>query len=212
MNELFTAAHFAKKMIQSKQDTPIQKDIQKDSKHKDTLICLHGYMSHTSIFDDFKTKFQDYLHVVCIQLPTLSCNVPKLAQIVEDEIKNQDIKNYSILGHSLGSIVALYHQLFYAKIKAKKIICVASPICGSNLSRFALGPIRIDLQTNSIILREIRSRVSSMRNALFIQAQDDILINPLTCDTFSPVIFVNIGHLGILLHPLLIHICQDILC
>jgi pimeloyl-ACP methyl ester carboxylesterase len=205
MNELSSAAYFAQKFIQSKSF-----GLEKNSK-LETLICLHGYVSHTSIFDDFRLQFKDYFNIICIQLPTLSYDVPKMAQIVEKEIQSQGIKIYSILGHSLGSIVALYHQLFYATTKAKKILCVASPLCGSKALKFAIGPIRIDLQRNSPVLTSIRNQIKNMTNVIFIQAKNDVLINPLTCDTYSPVIIVPIGHLGILLDPILIQICKDIL-
>jgi pimeloyl-ACP methyl ester carboxylesterase len=200
MTELAYALHFAKNMIQSFAFS--SNDI--DREESETIICLHGYLSHVSIFDEFKQMFKN---VKCISLPTITCDVKTMAQIVADEIERCNITKYSIVGHSLGSIVGLYHQLI-AKEKARIILCVASPLYGSALSKFAIGPITKDLSINSTILQAIRFSLRS--NVIFIQAQYDIIIRPILQQKNCLIYCIPCGHLGILLHPMFIEICQKI--
>ncbi len=210
MVELSCAMHFAKNMIQHFAINQEVKELFHEHFERDTIICLHGYLSHVSIFDEFKKIFKN---VKCISLPTIVCNVSTMAKMVEDEITQCNITKYSIVGHSLGSIIGLYHQLI-AKIKAKTIICVASPLFGSNLCKFAFGPIVKDLSIDSNILRAIRYNLQSNQsssNVIFIQAQYDVVIRPILQQKNCIIYCIPCGHLGILLHPMFIELCKKIL-
>jgi pimeloyl-ACP methyl ester carboxylesterase len=203
MTELSFALHFAKNMIHS---LGFSSTTNNSLEEQETIICLHGYLSHVSIFDEFQGLFQN---VKCIPLPTLTCNVITMAKMVEEELNRCCITNYSIVSHSLGSIVGLYHQLI-TKTKARRVVCVACPLFGSTLSKFAIGPITKDLEINSKILQVIRYRLQSdlNSNVIFIQAQYDIIIRPILQQRNCIIYCIPCGHLGILLHPMFIELCK----
>ncbi len=175
------------------------------------LICLHGYMSDASVFADLKNYFQDKFLVLCVSLQTFSCGIAEMAQSVEDLLLRKNITNYSIISHSLGAVVGLYHQKFIAKHLARKTICAAAPLFGSHLSNFAIGPARTELHPASKVLKQIHSKLSTTNdNIVFVHAQNDVvIINAFSSSVQSPQVVINCGHLGVLYHPQFIQLCVD---
>ncbi len=202
-----------KSVAQMMKNFMIQTNTSQSISNKHTIICLHGYMSNESVFIDFKNKFKTIFNVICIKLPTLHLNVNDLTKLVEDFLITNNIQDFSIVGHSLGSIVALNHQFMIGSKKAKVIICVASPLFGSSLHKFMYGPNNIDLYIHSNILTEIRKNLSLYKhnnNIVFIQALNDMLINKFYLQDIK-LYTIDCGHVGILIHPIFLKICQDIL-
>jgi hypothetical protein len=184
-----------------------------DTMKKHTIICLHGYLSNGSVFTDFKNQFQDKFNIKFIELPTLQLNVENLAVLVDNFLIKHNIIDFSLIGHSLGSIVSMYHQLFIAKKKAKSIICVASPLFGSSLHKFMYGPNNVDLYMHSDVLNKIRNELYKIKKKIiFIQASNDMLINKFDLrGLFQDRMYkIECGHVGILIHPMFFNICKTI--
>lgn len=99
--------------------------IQKGKKRP--LIFLHGFCEDSSVWDEFLTDFSDYF-IVRIDLPGFgksypqqNCSINDMAFIVNAVLKDLNIKNCILIGHSMGGYVALE----FAKSYPKKVDALA---------------------------------------------------------------------------------------
>ncbi len=87
------------------------------------IVFLHGFCEDSSVWNDFLSDFSDY-YVVCIDLPgfgksdTQNCTLADMASIVNSVLKDINIKNCILIGHSMGGYVALE----FAKMYPEKIL------------------------------------------------------------------------------------------
>lgn len=176
---------------------------------RDYIIFLHGYMSCPSTFKSIVECFKSDFNIICLNLATLTSSVDVLAQELELVIKNRGIEKYSLIGHSLGGIIAMQHQIFHAKYKAKNTICIASPFSGSKFAAFAIGPMHRELRTHSETLRVIKSNLNDLDNILIITAEQDFLIHGYNWPKATSI--PNVGHLSVLTHPLTLQVVADLI-
>ncbi len=79
------------------------------------LIILHGLMGNLSNFDGVFDHFSDLGYRILMPelplytMPLLKTNVKSLSRFIKDYVKHLKIKNYILLGNSLGGHIALYH-------------------------------------------------------------------------------------------------------
>lgn len=79
------------------------------------LIILHGLMGNLSNFDGVFDHFSDLGYRIIMpelplySLPLIKTNVKNLSLFVKNFTKHLGLKNYILLGNSLGGHIALYH-------------------------------------------------------------------------------------------------------
>lgn len=177
---------------------------------KTHLICLHGYLASPSTFSHLAKKLQFRYNVVCLQMPTTSWSVAKMANWVEVFLIRRGITQYSLVGHSLGGIVALYHQLFVGKNPAQLVLCLSAPLAGSPVARFAIGPVQKELRPGSELLLAINNNLSKISTRVtLVQAEDDLVVFPYSNHFPNSIIIPNCGHLGILTHPKVLEVLDQ---
>lgn len=174
--------------------------------NKPILICLHGFMHNPSLFQSepwieaLKFKYE----VVLYPLPTLHYNVLEMAGHLQKFIQTYVNREFSIIGHSMGGIVALSHQVTYGW-KAAHVICVASPLFGSKIP---LAPR--DLLPDSTTLKRIQQFMPANAPVKFITAENDAINLEFPCSV--PVTQIaETGHLSIMQHPVTHSVIRDFL-
>jgi len=95
------------------------------------IIILHGLMGNLSnfdqVFDYFSAKGYKILmpELPIYSLPLLRTNVKSLARFIKSFTEHKELKNYILLGNSLGGHIALYYTKQYPK-KVKGIVLTGS--------------------------------------------------------------------------------------
>ncbi len=91
-----------------------------------TLVLLHGFMESVQIWNDFSSELSKDFKVLCIELPghgksDLIADIQTMeitADMIDKLCKNIEIKEFVIIGHSMGGYVSLqFAELFPEKIK-----------------------------------------------------------------------------------------------
>ena len=83
--------------------------------NKRTLVFLHGYLEYKELWSEFTKYFDSNYRILCIDLPGhgASENLSEIhkmkdkAHLVHFVINNNGIKDYVLVGHSMGGYVSL---------------------------------------------------------------------------------------------------------
>ena len=103
------------------------------------IIILHGLMGGLTNFDDFINFFRKKGYKILMpmlpiyELPILDSSVKNLAKFLYDFVKFKGLKNYIIIGNSLGGHIGLYYTKLFNE--AKGLILTGS----SGLYESAMG-------------------------------------------------------------------------
>ena len=103
------------------------------------IILLHGLMGGFSNFHHFINFFKDKGYKVLMpslpiyDSPIMDSSVKRLAEFLNEFIKLKELKNFVIIGNSLGGHVGLYYTKLFNK--AKGLILTGS----SGLYESAMG-------------------------------------------------------------------------
>lgn len=80
-----------------------------NSKADKTLVLIHGYRDTSKVFDDFVNQITEY-RVISIDLPQTFSNdtfsIEELADYTEEIINECEVNEFSLLGFSLGGVIA----------------------------------------------------------------------------------------------------------
>lgn len=79
------------------------------------IVLLHGFLEDASIWDDFTESLKNEAKVICVDLPGFgnssmisdSVSMHDMAMSVISVLKQNNINNCTIVGHSMGGYVAL---------------------------------------------------------------------------------------------------------
>ncbi len=88
------------------------------------IIIMHGLMGGLTNFDEFINFFSNEGYKVLMpmlpiyELPVLDSSVKNLAKFLHEFINFKGLKNYIIIGNSLGGHIGLYYTKLYKKAKA----------------------------------------------------------------------------------------------
>lgn len=167
------------------------------------LICLHGYASSPNSFQLIGDNLQNDYNIECLTLQTFKHSISEMANEVEEFLTFKYITKYIIVGHSLGGIVALYHQQNFAKIQAIVTVCIATPLFGTGLAKFGYGKVATEILPTSEILKIILRRMCfSKQKIILIQSSNDWIITkyifPKVNDFIDSITISNSSHCSIL--------------
>ncbi|MBF25671.1 MAG: alpha/beta hydrolase [Flavobacteriales bacterium] len=105
----------------------------------ESVVLLHGLMGAVSNFEDTIERLPTYGYRVILpmlplyELPVLKTNVNELVKFVENFTKEIGLKEYSILGNSLGGHVGLLLALKHPKIIKRLILSGSSGLYENTL-------------------------------------------------------------------------------
>jgi pimeloyl-ACP methyl ester carboxylesterase len=95
-----------------------------------TILCLHGFLENSTMWDSFHREFEHKYHIITVDLPghgqsgQLSDSIEKTAEIVINTFVNPTSAPVILMGHSMGGYVAL--AMIEAGFKAEGLILLNS--------------------------------------------------------------------------------------
>ena len=98
------------------------------------IVLLHGWFASNNEFIELKKRLHKLGYKV--YMPNLGFHLEGIERITNKfhkYIKKRNLKNYILIGHSLGGIVGLYYMHKYNS-SIKKVIAIGSPLNGTNIS------------------------------------------------------------------------------
>lgn len=130
-----------------------------------------------------------------------------------DSLKNlYGIQKLSLVGHSMGGLLARKARMHYVKnneIFIDKVATIASPHHGTSLAEFGWGPAAKQMAVGSDFLHELALEDKNLMNKTFTaSATPDALVYPVgqaLLDGSKKKIYANTGHLLILRCPEFLH-------
>ena len=113
-----------------------------DNDKKETIIFLHGWGQNISMMKRLAINFLDKYNLLLLDLPgfgnsdepTYSWSIGDYALCLNTIIKDLNINNVNIIGHSFGGKIGLFYS---SKYNVNKLVCLASPYC-KELSKLPL--------------------------------------------------------------------------
>ena len=101
------------------------------------IVLLHGWFASNNEFIELKKRLHKLGYRV--YMPNLGFHLEGIENITKKfhkYIQKRNLKNYILVGHSLGGIVGLYYMHHYKKYNPtiKKIVAIGSPLNGANSS------------------------------------------------------------------------------
>ncbi|MDF2965453.1 MAG: alpha/beta fold hydrolase [Rickettsiaceae bacterium] len=137
------------------------------------VIILHGFGQTNRAMAPIKTFLQDYNYkVINVTYPSRTYDIENLANL---KIKPQltqclnQAEKVHFVGYSMGGVIARYIIENNAIKNLGKVVLIASPIKGSDISsklsknsmfKFLFGPAVADLASDSILLKNLKKNVS----------------------------------------------------
>jgi pimeloyl-ACP methyl ester carboxylesterase len=111
---------------------------------KDTIILAHGLWMTGAEMSLLKRRLRKAgFHVVPFRYRMLSRSLQQNTQRFAQFIRNHASENTSLLGHSLGGVMALQTLQAFPDLPVSKVLCLGSPLldtaAGRVLSRFKPG-------------------------------------------------------------------------
>ena len=179
------------------------------------ILLIHGYgQTQTDWYwFQYQLKQAGIGPVYTINLWNVMGGIETHADKVAKRIRNIQAKHPSdaitLIGHSMGGLVASYYAEFLTKgdVNIKKIIALGSPLYGTRLAGLGAGLSVEQMAPNASFLESLRSKIeSSPIPYYFVASQmdntivpwDSALIDPLALDAPNQMIVPDIGHLRLL--------------
>lgn len=173
------------------------------------ILFLHGMFHNRATFAWLKQclrgrgwqRFRD------LNLPTNTKSIPAMAEQTAREVERLrdywGVKQFDIVAHSLGGIVARYYvQLLGGERRIRHLITLGSPHQGTELSRFARHPTIRELSTGSRTLWQLNdSPLLTRTMGISIYGDLDIWMRPKACAHWHGARnfpLKGVGHAGLL--------------
>lgn len=131
------------------------------------ILCIHGYLHNEMPWFFYRRQLQKagFGPVNGLRYHSIRWDIPRNSRLVHEkilEIKRATGKEVRILiGHSLGGVACLEYALEYAnKKEIIYIITLGSPLHGTTIARFGLGPSVRQIEIGSAYLANLHARLA----------------------------------------------------
>lgn len=154
---------------------------------KPDILCVHGYLHNGTAWGYFRRKLQaaGLGAVNSVSYHTLTRDIPTNCLLIKariEEIKAKTGRDVRILiGHSQGGLESLEYALEYApKDVPMTIITMGSPLHGTRLAHYALGPSARQMEVDSAYLKSLHARLAKATHIrlLALYSDVDLIIRP----------------------------------
>ncbi len=122
-------------------------------------VFVHGYLAAGAVFDPMRAHVEKHLGIATLDFtygPHLPFSrvVEKLASHVERHAPRG--ASVSLVGHSLGGIVARTYLHDHGSARVDRIVTLATPHAGTRPARFAPGSQAATVRPDSSVLERLR--------------------------------------------------------
>jgi triacylglycerol lipase len=155
------------------------------------ILLIHGYLHNRSawLWFSFKLKQAGFTSVYTLNLFPPYASIQSLAEIVSKKVADIKIKtgkrHITLIGHSMGGIIASYYNEYLSKSKddISNIILLGSPVRGTRLACWKIGKDSADIRSTSVFLKKLCERMnsSSKTHYYYIGSKLDNIIIPWQC-------------------------------
>lgn len=178
------------------------------------IILLHGYVMNHSAFLVMRQALTEagFRHVRAFNYPQFTHGVPEVGRMLQAEVERvleaTGAERCSIVGHSLGGIVARYYaQVLGGDKTLDTLITLGTPHMGTYTAHFGVGPAAMQMTYQSPFLNELRrsARPSNVRHISYYSDLDLFVVPAVSAKLTDPVLQAtnirvrDIGHLSMLL-------------
>lgn len=178
------------------------------------IILLHGYVMNRSAFLVMRQALTEagFCHVRAFNYPQFTHGVPEVARMLQAEVERvletTGAERCSIVGHSLGGIVARYYaQALGGEKTLDTVVTLGTPHSGTYTAHFGVGPAAMQSTYQSPFLNELRrtARPSPVRYVSYYSDLDLFVVPASSAKLRDPVLQAtnirvrDIGHLSMLL-------------
>ncbi len=178
------------------------------------IVLLHGYVMNHSAFLVMRQALTEagFRHVRAFNYPQFTHGVPEIARMLKTEVERvlevAGAERCSIVGHSLGGIVARYYaQVLGGEKTLDTIVTLGTPHMGTYAAHFGVGPVAMQVTYQSPFLNELTrtARPSSVRYISYYSDLDLFVVPAISAKLTEPALQAtnirvrDIGHLSMLL-------------
>ena len=181
-------------------------------KGKRPILLVHGYANNSIVWVYYRWKLNRFgfgpLYTVNLRglfrpISVYAEQIREVAALIEMET---GIKELILIGHSMGGVVSfLYATKLAAPGKITDLITIGSPLKGTIVARFGVGPNARELQRDSKLLKEIKEDISFYKEmrVYHVATKTDELVIPYTSEIIGGsserrLILNDVGHVSLL--------------
>lgn len=175
------------------------------------ILLIHGYCNYSSVWMfhimHFLSADLGPVYTVDLGYPfdSIENYAQKVRAKVEKILAETGSDEVSIVGHSMGGLVASYYALNVAPDnQVKKVITLGTPFSGTKLAIFAMGKCGKQMRRGSEFVRNLQVQMQEAHNVGFyhVAAENDQIVVPYTSaivkNSGENLIFDAMGHVGLL--------------
>lgn len=178
------------------------------------IILVHGYVMNRSAFLVMRQALNEagFRYVHAFNYPQFTHGVPEVARMLQDEVEGvldaRGAERCSIVGHSLGGIVARYYvQALGGDETVDTVVTLGTPHSGTYTAHFGVGPAALQMTYRSPFLEEVRrtARPSPVRYISYYSDLDVFVVPAISAKATNPALQAtnirvrDVGHLSMLL-------------
>lgn len=104
----------------------------------DTVVCLHGYLSHGAGMYLIKRRLENEygMRALLFNYPSVRGTLDENAAALAEYIREVSEDGVHIVGHSLGGVVSLRMLANHPEAPLGRLVCLGSPLTGSRAADF----------------------------------------------------------------------------
>lgn len=140
--------------------TPSKDYLDPTKPNKESIILLPGLANCWGFLKKIadQISFQGYPVFVIDKLGYNFRDIPSQAKIVNDFIKNHNLNNVILVGHSKGGLIGKYLLVYFNQNKnIKGLIAIATPFCGSFPAKYIPFKPYQEVALNSQLIQDLQS-------------------------------------------------------
>ncbi len=145
------------------------------------VLLIHGYLHNNSAWGHYCRELVEagYGPIYAVNLGNPLKSIDEHAELVAEQI--QQLEGWSIIGHSLGGVVACEVAMRFPE-RVDKVITLGSPLEGSYVAAIGFGGAAQDIYPGSPFLARFREKMANNQQVrcYHLGSCDDWLIVPTT--------------------------------
>lgn len=178
------------------------------------ILLIHGYLSHGSHwrYHRYRLRCAGLGPVYTINLGhpfhTIEEYTEKVRAKIEEIKKITDRLDVTLVGHSMGGVVAAHYVTTHAEkmgTRVPDVVTIGSPLRGTKVARIGIGKCTRQMQGNSSFIQEIGKRVEKCVKTAFLHigSRSDLVVRPTTSaflgkDRAKHYVLPDVGHLRLI--------------
>ncbi len=168
---------------------------------KKPLLLVHGYchFSWVWIYHFWNLK-KRYGPIYTLNLGNPFASIKTYAEKLEKILSLE--KNWVLIGHSMGGLVAVHAACGKYKARIEKIITLSTPFSGTKMASWGIGLCCREMKIGSFFLQEMKEKMRFLHCPIYSIAtrQDRIVIPHESALLPGGKEFEGIGHVGLLFY------------